>query len=242
MWSKEHVSEGLKRWTPRLAMLSLAFGSSVGVYRFSLNFYDQWIAFVVASSFELTYLGLAVVRAKMGAEEQRQALQLARTAAAVAMLYVTLDGLFHLRPTMLENKRWYVDLSLALVHGIPLPYVAYRMSNLILHASATPNRTQQGATGGKKKISGLRFWRVRPVAPVAQLISDTHDDQQPEQRNMPQLTGPTDRTLRIVKLWNEGKNQSQVSREVGLSRTSVANHLQVARQAGINVRVQGDAT
>jgi hypothetical protein len=232
-------TERFKPWIPKIAMLALAFGSSVGVYRFSLLFFTWQIALVVACSFELTYLGLAVVRANMTADARKQAIWLSRSAAGVAMLIVTLDGYFHLRPSLLALKPWYVDLALALVHGIPLPYIAYRMSNLLLHQdtgvvtyhdtyTVPVNKKRQRALlrpTGKPRIMSKRSPKdYTPVSMASTAVLPGF------------LKGPTERTQDIVKLWNEGANKSQIANTLGITRGTVNNHLTVAMSAGWTLR------
>lgn len=230
------MSSLLRRITPAIphvAMLTLAFGSSVGVYRFSLLFFPWQIAAVVAASFELTYLGLAVIRVRMNEGVRKQALWLARSAAGVAMLIVTLDGFFHLRPALLLGKSWYIDLALAFVHGVPLPYIAYRMSNLILHpqegtANVAPTLHPPTRTTKRKPAS----MRTRPqrqpeeYTPVV-MASETQQGY---------IKDVTDKTRDIVKLWNEGMNKSQIATELGATRQAVQQHLKRASEAGLHVR------
>lgn len=235
-------SESLKLWVPRLAMMALAFGSSVGIYHFSLLFYSERVAQVIAGSFDLTYLGLAFVKLRLASDKmRREAVNVARTACGTAMLIVTLAGLFHLRPELLENKPLWGDIALSLVHGVPLSFLAYRMSNLILHPSddTGPREPQQGATGAtvqpRNRLRLRRIDRVIPAALAAPATGATImlDGAGPE---VPQLVEPNDRTRQIVKLWNEGNNKTQVAAEMQLSRTSITNHLKVARAAGLHVR------
>ncbi len=229
------MSNFLRRITPavpHVAMLTLAFGSSVGVYRFSLLFFPWYIAGVVAASFELTYLGLAVIRVRLDDGIRQQALWLARSAAGVAMLIVTLDGFFHLRPALLLGKPWYVDLALAFVHGVPLPYIAYRMSNLILHPQDTTANVAPTLRPPRRTI------RRRPAS--------MHRTRTPQQEYTPAIMASetqqlyikevTDKTLDIVKLWNDGYNKSQIAAQLGGTRQAVQQHLKRASEAGLHVR------
>lgn len=150
-------SETIKAWTPRIAMLMLAFAASIGVYRFNLMFFPWWGALATASAFELVYLGLAVIRGRLQAVRQKATI-LAYVAAGVSIVYNTLDGLFHLRPELLENKPLWADMALAFIHGAPMALIAISMSLLILHEAgmvqkAAP-KTSQNRTGGRPKTNG----------------------------------------------------------------------------------------
>lgn len=227
-------TERFKPWVPKIAMLTLAFGSSVGVYRFSLLFFEWWIAFIVACSFELTYLGLAVVRANMTEDARKQAIWLSRSAAGVAMLIVTLDGFFHLRPSLLAVKPWYIDLALALVHGIPLPYIAYRMSNLLLH--------QDVETLQQRRVIKRRPMRKRTQH--KQIDTEAHIplQEQPEtvlyasETQGPKYITVNQKTLDIVKLWNDGMSKVAIGEYLGISRQAVQQHIRAAQKEGVQVR------
>ena len=81
---------------------ALGLAASYGVFRFALMFVPAWVAFVQAASFELTYIGLAVVDG-LTPEQRKRAQYIGMGAVVVSVLYNSLDGFFHLRPSALES-------------------------------------------------------------------------------------------------------------------------------------------
>lgn len=122
-------------WRPVLAGLPLpmlALAASYGVYSFALLFVPMWVAVVQAAAFELTYLGLAVL---VGLDErQRARARLISVGAVVtSIIYNTLAGWFHQRPALMATASDEAWLMLAILHGMPLAWVAYLVSDLLLH-------------------------------------------------------------------------------------------------------------
>jgi hypothetical protein len=122
-------------WRPVLAGLPLpmlALAASYGVYSFALLFVPTWVAVVQAAAFELTYLGLAVL---VGLDErQRARARLISVGAVVtSIIYNTLAGWFHQRPELMATASDEAWLALAVLHGMPLAWVAYLVSDLLLH-------------------------------------------------------------------------------------------------------------
>lgn len=117
----------------RLPLPMLALAASYGVYRFAAMFVPEWVAIVQAAAFELVYIGLAVV--KLSPDQQRRAQAISIGAVVVSMIYNSLDGLFHLRPALLDAPPLWLHVSLALLHGIPLALLAYLVADLLLHQS-----------------------------------------------------------------------------------------------------------
>lgn len=128
-------------WRPVLAGLPLpmlALAASYGVYSFARLFVPEFFARVQAGAFELTYIGLAVLIV-LDERQRRRARAISVGAVLTSIIYNTLAGWFHQRPELLataSNEAW---LALAVLHGMPLAWVAYLVSDLLLH------RDQAGA-------------------------------------------------------------------------------------------------
>jgi hypothetical protein len=111
----------------------LALAASYGVYKFNLLFTPLWVALVSAAAFELVYVGLSVARLADG--ERRRASIIAASAVAVSVVYNSLAALFHIRPDLLVDRPLWADISLAVLHGLPLAVLAYFVAQLLLHSS-----------------------------------------------------------------------------------------------------------
>lgn len=133
---------------------ALGLAASYGVFRFALMFVPSWVAFVQAASFELTYIGLAVVDG-LTPEQRKRAQYIGMGAVVVSVLYNSLDGFFHLRPSALEAPPVGLHVALAILHGLPLAVVAYLVSNLLLHApAASALAPSQNATESPESAEG----------------------------------------------------------------------------------------
>jgi hypothetical protein len=122
----------------------LALAASHGVYSYNLLFVPTWVALVSAAAFELTYCGLSVVR--LTADQQPRARRIAASAVVVSVIYNTLAGLFHRRPELLADLPLGLDVTLAILHGLPLAIVAYSVAHLLLHDAPHSTRlTEVGA-------------------------------------------------------------------------------------------------
>lgn len=117
----------------RLPLPMLALAASYGVYSFAGLFVPQWVAAVQAAAFELTYIGLAV-QPGLREDARRRATAISVGAVVVSILYNTLAGLFHRNPAWLLAMPWYAEGGLAILHGAPLAWVAYLVSDLLLHS------------------------------------------------------------------------------------------------------------
>lgn len=120
----------------RLPLPMLALAASYGVYSFSSMFVPQWVAITQAAAFELTYIGLAVVEG-MSQQQRQRATAISVGAVVTSILYNTLAGLFHRNPTWLENLG-YLEWGMAVLHGLPLAWVAYLVADLLLHSAPAP--------------------------------------------------------------------------------------------------------
>jgi hypothetical protein len=126
----------------RLPLPMLALGASYGVYQFNydLQYVPQWVAIIIASSFELTYLGLSVIK-DLPAELRLRARRIAQGAVGVSIIYNVLGGLFTRNPQLLtESYNWgqhtgkiILEFVLAATHGVPLALVAFLVADLVLH-------------------------------------------------------------------------------------------------------------
>lgn len=117
-----------------LPLPMLALAASYGVYSFAALFVPLWVALAQAAAFELVYIGLAVVRV---ADEQRtRARAISVGAVVVSIVYNTLAGLFHRQAGVLDALPLWGEIILAALHGAPLAWVAFLVSDLLLHSDA----------------------------------------------------------------------------------------------------------
>ncbi|MCG8351146.1 MAG: hypothetical protein MI924_25530 [Chloroflexales bacterium] len=121
----------LQAFIARLPLPMLALAASYGVYTFNLLFVPVWVALVSAAAYELTYVALAFVR--VADAQRRRAAIIALAAVVVSVLYNSLSGLFHRRPDLLISPPLWADVTLAVLHGLPLAIVAYNVAVLLLH-------------------------------------------------------------------------------------------------------------
>jgi hypothetical protein len=126
----------------RAPLPMLALAASHGVYSYNLLFVPVWVALVSAATFELTYCGLSVVR--LTADQQPRARRIATSAVVVSVIYNTLAGLFHRRPDLLAGLPLGLDVTLAILHGLPLAIVAYSVAHLLLHDAPRPAGAIEG--------------------------------------------------------------------------------------------------
>lgn len=122
-------------WRPLLAALPLpmlALAASYGVYSFALLFVPLWVAVVQAAAFEITYIGLAVIRT-LDTRQRRRAGLISVGAVLASIVYNTLAGWFHRQPELLAAATPLGWLFLAALHGAPLAWVAYLVADLLLH-------------------------------------------------------------------------------------------------------------
>lgn len=127
------------RWRSILAALPLpmlALAASYGVFSFALLFVPVWVAIVQAASFELTYIGLAVLRVQ--GDQRTRARYISIGAVAVSIVYNSLAGLFHRLPDALRGLPLWAEAIMAVLHGLPLALVAYLVADLLLHQDAEP--------------------------------------------------------------------------------------------------------
>lgn len=83
----------------------------------------------------LVLVGLAFAVVEGMSEKQRQRATLISIGAVVtSILYNTLAGLFHRNPAWLGDLG-YLEWGLAVLHGLPLAWVAYLVADLLLHSA-----------------------------------------------------------------------------------------------------------
>lgn len=116
-----------------IALLTLALSAAYGVYTFQMLFVPQWVSIVSATSFELTYIGLALAR--LNKTSQIRAMVISLAAVSVSIIYNSISAFFSLSPNTLDRSLWYVAALLAILHGLPLALVAYFVADLIIHQS-----------------------------------------------------------------------------------------------------------
>jgi hypothetical protein len=126
----------------RAPLPMLALAASHGVYSYNLLFVPAWVALVSAAAFELTYCGLSVVT--LTADQQPRARRIAASAVVVSVIYNTLAGLFHRRPNLLADLPLGMDVTLAILHGLPLAIVAYSVAQLLLHDAPRTSSAIEG--------------------------------------------------------------------------------------------------
>ena len=119
----------------RLPLPMLALAASYGVFSFAQLFVPLGVAIIQAAAFELTYIGLAVTR-DLSKDDRRRATTISIGAVVASIIYNTLSGWFYRQPSLLENASAIAWLMLAILHGAPLAWVAYLVSDLLLHSGA----------------------------------------------------------------------------------------------------------
>lgn len=128
-----------ERWREVLARLPLpllALAASYGVYSYAQIYVPGWIALVQAGAFELTYIGLSVIK-NLELSQQRRARKIGLGAVIVSIIYNSLAGLFERRPDLLHEVPLPVEVVLAALHGAPLAWVAYLVADLLLHSKSS---------------------------------------------------------------------------------------------------------
>lgn len=135
--SKEMTPIDWRGVLARLPLPMLALAASYGVYSFARLFVPEPVAIIQAAAFELTYIGLAVTRT-FDAAQRRRATLISVGSVVASIVYNTLAGWFHRQPTLLEGATPVAWLMFAILHGAPLAWVAYLVSDLLLHSQPKP--------------------------------------------------------------------------------------------------------
>lgn len=168
MWSRFISAVQSFPWRGVLARLPLpmlALAASWGVYSFSLLFVPPWVAVVQAAAFELVYIGLAVVELDRAAQRRARAISIG--AVLVSMIYNSLEGLFVRRPELLVNPPLWFDISLALLHGVPLALLAYLVADLLLHQNPTekPQNSIEASPRNYRRLGASKIFGASPGRP-----------------------------------------------------------------------------
>ncbi len=128
----------MKHWRTLLARIPLpmlALAASYGVYSFASLFVPWQVAIIQAAAFELTYIGLAVTL-DLSEGARRRATTISIGAVVASIIYNTLSGWFHRQPQLLDSASPLAWLMFAILHGAPLAWVAYLVSDLLLHSGS----------------------------------------------------------------------------------------------------------
>jgi hypothetical protein len=148
-----------------LPLPMLALAASYGVYSFAGLFVPQWVALAQAAAFELVYIGLAVVRV---ADEQRnRARAISVGAVVVSIVYNTLAGLFHRQAGVLDALPLWGEIILAALHGAPLAWVAFLVSDLLLHSEPRSVVSAAHVASASEHIAAVRDEPTFAPSPVA---------------------------------------------------------------------------
>ena len=121
----------IREAVPASALPMLGLAASYGVYFFAVQFVPVFIAVIEAASFELIYIGLAMI--KVDKEQKQYARYVSQGAVAVSVLYNSIAAAIHLQPSLIENLDLVMTWILAVIHGAPLAVLAYLVSDLLFH-------------------------------------------------------------------------------------------------------------
>lgn len=119
-------------WLAILPLPLLGLAASFGVFSYACLFCPNYVAFIVASAFEFVYIGLAV-QSGLNEKQRKSANMISVSAMLVSVLYNSAAGMFHRRPELLETSGIGFDLFLSLLHGLPIPVLAWAVADLLLH-------------------------------------------------------------------------------------------------------------
>lgn len=123
---------GLESVLPVLPLPMLGLAASYGVYFFSRQFVPGWVAISEAAAFELTYIGLSVLRG-LSPNDRHRADQVARGAVFVSVIYNSLAAAIHQQPDLLKDLAIYWFWIVSTVQGAPLAILAYLVADLLFH-------------------------------------------------------------------------------------------------------------
>lgn len=215
----------------RLPLPMLALAASYGVYRFALLFVPSWVAIIQAAAFEATYVGLAALD-QLDGDGRKRASRISVGAVIVSILYNSLDGLFHRYPSILVNldvAPW--GLGLALLHGAPLAWVAYLVSDLLLHRKPEAASKSEHP---RRRAASLRALRPRVViAPVAERalpVSSVKVDAVDKTASKLVDTPVDDTTLEVVRLRDvEQLSFGEIGVKLGFSRQAAQSRYKAAK-------------
>lgn len=115
-----------------LPLPTLGLVASYGVFSFARIFVPWPMAAMEAISFEVVYIALAAVKG-LDEDQQKRARQISVGALVVSALYGSLAALFHRMPQVLDQLDFGFDLALSILHGFPVPLLAYLVATLLIH-------------------------------------------------------------------------------------------------------------
>lgn len=188
---------------PRLPLPMLALAASYGVYQFALLFVPGWVAVVQASAFELTYVGLATIKAR-GDMQRRKAIAISLGAVVVSVLYNWLAGFFHRNPETLIGLDLWQEAGLAFLHGAPLAIVAYLVADLLLHNNlqdAAPVQVAEAEPDAIEADVQIVTPALQPVMP--HLIADLQPMKEPMQTVKVDESAAQEDLQPVPDLWSD---------------------------------------
>lgn len=124
-----------KDWRNILAVLPLpmlGLSASYGVYYFASHFAPAIVAGIEAMAFELTYIGLAM-QSGLDEAQRKRANRISRYAMIVSVLYNIGAGMMHDVKVDVNTFHWAARLGLSVLHGLPIPALAWAVADLLLH-------------------------------------------------------------------------------------------------------------
>lgn len=199
----KHLQNHWRAILATLPLPMLALAASYGVFSFARLFVPLWVAVIQASAFEATYIGLAVVR--VGDDQRRRARAISIGAVVVSVAYNSLAGLFHRQADLLLGLPLLAECVLAILHGAPLAWVAFLVSDLLLHQEVS-ERTDKALT--------------RQTADPMPEHEENHDDTASEHLETARETAPArDRVCRYCG-------------EEGLTIVEVMSHGRIRKSTG----------
>lgn len=116
---------------PALSLPMLALSAAYGVYFFAVQFVPPFIAVIEAASFELIYIGLAMI--KTSDDGRKYARYVSVGAVGVSIIYNTIAAAIHQKPDLLIDLAPTLRWIISFVHGAPLAVLAYLVSDLLFH-------------------------------------------------------------------------------------------------------------
>jgi hypothetical protein len=226
----------------------LAFVSSYGVTMFYAEAVPLWVAMIGGLSYESVYISLSLQADRLDLHTRRYTFVVSSTVGMAVVsnsLYVFAVIFFADTPisrALVALTGWshvHVSFLLGILHGAPLSVLSYNVLQLLAakidpkvltyHDTYTSpvNKKRQRALlkpTGKPRIISKRPPEEYTTVNMARDVKT------------PFLKQPTQRTLDIVKLWNDGANKSQIATTLRVTRSTVNNHLSMAISSGLTVR------
>lgn len=191
----------------RAPLPMLALAASYGVYSFALLFVPQWVALVQAAAFECCYVGLAVVDS-LDSNQRRRATLISVGAVLASIIYNSLSGWLHRSPHLIAQASDLSWLALAILHGAPLAWVAYLVSDLLLHAQPS-QAPAQAVQALPVEVDAL------PLLDVDTVDSDVQTPVKPVKR----ITSSVDSDILAMRA--AGMSYAAIGARLGMSRQSV---------------------